>query len=202
MDISKQIKKYRLDSKLSQEDLAEKIFVTRQTISNWENGKNYPDINSLVLLSNLFGVSLDILVKGDLEEMKEEIKKEEIKTEDIKKFNRDGAIFTLLLIVTIVVGLPLFLFLEFVGVAIWLVLFGITMYYARRVEKQNKTYDVQTFREIIAFTEGKKLDEIEKRCEVAKRPYQKALLVICSGLIAAVVPIVMYFLFRLIGFIK
>lgn len=51
-----------------QEDLAEKVFVTRQTISNWENAKNYPDINSLVLLSQLFGVSLDILVKGDLEE--------------------------------------------------------------------------------------------------------------------------------------
>ena len=74
MDISKQIKKYRLDSKLSQEALAEKVFVTRQTISNWETGKNYPDINSLVLSSTLFGVSLDTLVKGDLEEMKEEIK--------------------------------------------------------------------------------------------------------------------------------
>lgn len=197
MDISKQIKKYRLDSKLSQEVLAEKIFVTRQTISNWENGKNYPDINSLVLLSNLFGVSLDILVKGDLEEMKEEIK-----TEDIKKFNRNGTIFTLLLIATIVLVVPLFLFLEFIGVAIWLVIFGVTMYYARCIEKQKKSHDVQTFREIIAFTEGKKLDEIEKRCEVAKRPYQDVLSVICSGLIAAVVTIGMYFLFRLIGYIK
>ncbi|SHK26599.1 DNA-binding transcriptional regulator, XRE-family HTH domain [Clostridium cavendishii DSM 21758] len=202
MDISKQIKKYRLDSKLSQEDLAEKIFVTRQTISNWENGKNYPDINSLVLLSNLFDVSLDILVKGDLEEMKEEIKKEEIKTDDIKKFNRDGEIFTLLLIATGVLVLPLFLFLEFIGVVIWLVIFGATMYYARRVEKQKKTYDVQTFREIIAFTEGKKLDEIEKKCEIAKRPYQDVISVICSGLIAAVVTIGMYFLFRLVGYIK
>ncbi|SHJ87522.1 Transcriptional regulator, contains XRE-family HTH domain [Hathewaya proteolytica DSM 3090] len=197
MDISRQIKKYRLDSKLSQEDLAEKIYVTRQTISNWENGKNYPDINSLVLLSNLFGISLDILVKGDLEEMKEEIK-----TEDIKKFNRDGAIFTLLFITTILLGVPLFLFLEFIGVAIWCVIFGVTMYYGRCVEKQKKAYDVQTFREIVAFTEGKKLDEIEKRCEVAKRPYQDILAVICSGLIAAVVAIGMHFLFRLIGCIK
>ncbi len=197
MNISKQIKKYRLDSKLSQEDLAEKIFVTRQTLSNWENGKTSPDINSLVLLSNLFGVSLDILVKGDLEEMKEEIK-----TEDIKKFNRDGTIFTLLLIATGVLVVPLFVFLEFIGVAIWLVIFGITMYYARRVEKQKKTHDVQTFREIIAFTEGKKLDEIEKRCEVAKRPYQDVISVICSGLITAVVTIGMYFLFRLVGYIK
>lgn len=197
MDISKQIKKYRLDSKLSQEDLAEKIFVTRQTISNWENGKNYPDINSLVLLSTLFGVSLDILVKGDLDEMKEEIK-----TEDIKKFNRDGMIFTILLITTIVLGLPLFLYLRFIGVAIWLVLYGITMYYARCVEKQKKTHDVQTYREIIAFTEGKKLDQIEKSCEVAKRPYQEVISVICSGLIAIVVTIGMYFLFRLIEYIK
>lgn len=197
MNISKQIKKYRLDSKLSQEDLAEKIFVTRQTISNWENGKNYPDINSLVLLSTLFGVSLDILVKGDLDEMKEEIK-----TEDIKKFNRDGMIFTILLITTIVLGLPLFLYLRFIGVAIWLVLYGITMYYARCVEKQKKTHDVQTYREIIAFTEGKKLDQIEKSCEVAKRPYQEVISVICSGLIAIVVIIGMYFLFRLIEYIK
>ncbi len=38
MEFSKQIKKYRLDSNLSQDELAEKVYVTRQTISNWENG--------------------------------------------------------------------------------------------------------------------------------------------------------------------
>ncbi|MCT4596657.1 MAG: helix-turn-helix domain-containing protein [Vallitalea sp.] len=201
MDISKQIKKYRHDLKLSQEDLAEKVFVTRQTISNWENGKNYPDINSLVLLSTLFDVSLDILVKGDLEKMKEEIKTEQIKTEDIKSFDRDGAIFTVLLMTTVVLVVPLFLYLDFIGIAIWLVLFGITMYYAKRIEKQKKTHDIQTYREIIAFTEGKKLDQIEKRCEIGKRPYQKAFLVICSGLITLVITIGMYFLVRLIQYI-
>ncbi|ERI92998.1 transcriptional regulator, Cro/CI family [Clostridiales bacterium oral taxon 876 str. F0540] len=177
--------------------MAEKIFVTRQTISNWENGKNYPDINSLVLLSNLFGVSLDILVKGDLEEMKEEIK-----TEDIKRFNRDGMIFTVLLIATAVLVVPLFLFLNFIGIVIWLVLFGVTMHYAICVEKQKKAHDIQTYREIIAFTEGKKLDQIEKRYEVVKRPYQNVLAVICSGLIALVITIGMYFLFRLIQYVK
>lgn len=193
MDISKQIKKYRLDSKLSQEALAEKVFVTRQTISNWETGKNYPDINSLVLLSTLFGVSLDILVKGDLEEMREEIK-----SEDIKRFNHDGMIFTILLMATVVLCVPLFLYLNFIGIAIWLILFGVTMYYAKRIEKQKKTHDIQTYREIIAFTEGKKLDQIEKRCEIGKRPYQKMFLVICSGLIALVVGLGMYFLLSLI----
>lgn len=63
MELSKQIKKYRTEANLSQEELADKIYVSRQTISNWENGKNYPDIKSLVLMSEVFQVSLDNLVK-------------------------------------------------------------------------------------------------------------------------------------------
>lgn len=47
MELSKQIKKYRAEANLSQEELADKVFVSRQTISNWENNKNYPDIKSL-----------------------------------------------------------------------------------------------------------------------------------------------------------
>ena len=85
MEIGTQIKKYRLASELSQEELAEKIYVTRQTISNWENGRNYPDVKSLLLLSSLFNISLDILVKGDIEEMKEKINEE-----DIRRLNNDG----------------------------------------------------------------------------------------------------------------
>ncbi|MBQ6700520.1 MAG: helix-turn-helix transcriptional regulator, partial [Oscillospiraceae bacterium] len=71
MEIGKQIKKYRSELSLSQEEFADKIFVTRQTVSNWENDKSYPDINSLVLMSNVFGVSLDNLIKGDVDEMNE-----------------------------------------------------------------------------------------------------------------------------------
>lgn len=96
MKIGKQIRKYRTEMELSQDELAEKIFVSRQTISNWENNKNYPDVKSLLLLSSLFSVSLDILVKGDLEEMKEKIK-----SEDIKEFNHLSSIFAVLLLATI-----------------------------------------------------------------------------------------------------
>ena len=63
MELSKQIKKYRTEANLSQEELADKIYVSRQTISNWENEKNYPDIKSLVLMSEVFQVSLDNLKK-------------------------------------------------------------------------------------------------------------------------------------------
>ena len=62
MELNAQIKKYRTELNLSQEELAEKVYVTRQTISNWENGKSYPDIHSLLLLSSLFNVSLDQLI--------------------------------------------------------------------------------------------------------------------------------------------
>ena len=86
MEIGKQIKKYRTELGLSQEEFADKIFVTRQTVSNWENDKNYPDINSLVLMAEIFGVSLDSLVKGDIEKMQEEIKKEELNNTLIQRF--------------------------------------------------------------------------------------------------------------------
>ena len=61
MQVGNQIKKYRDQLHLSQEQLAEKIYVTRQTISNWETNKSYPDIHSLVLLSQIFNVSIDQL---------------------------------------------------------------------------------------------------------------------------------------------
>lgn len=177
MEISRQIKKLRHEADLSQEELADKIYVTRQTISNWENEKNYPDINSLVLLSTLFGVSLDILVKGDLKEMKKQID-----MEDIRKFNRDGAILGGLLLAVVVSVVPLFLFLDFIGIVLWIVLAAISIYYAIRIEKQKKTHDVQTYKEILAFSQGKRLDEIEKIREQGKRPYQTILSVIISGL--------------------
>ena len=70
MELAKHIKAHRGRLGLSQEELAEKIFVSRQTISNWETDRTYPDVQSLLLLSNLFDVSIDSLIKGDVEEMK------------------------------------------------------------------------------------------------------------------------------------
>lgn len=65
MNIGAELKKRRLALKLTQEQVAEKIHVSRQTISNWENEHSYPDIMSVVLLSDLYEVSLDVLLKGD-----------------------------------------------------------------------------------------------------------------------------------------
>lgn len=182
MEIGNQIRKYRTNFKLSQDDLAEKVFVTRQTISNWENNRNYPDIRSLVLLSNVFGISLDILVKGDLEQMKEEIK-----AEDIRKFRRDSRIYSVFLIGMMVLPMPLLRYLKVWGIAIWLLWSGIAIWWAWRIERYKKSHDIHTYKEIVAFMDGKRLDELEKNQEIGKRPYQITMLVLLTTVIALAV---------------
>ena len=59
MEIGKKLKEARLNRDLTQEVIAEKLNVSRQTISNWENEKSYPDIISVIELSNLYSISLD-----------------------------------------------------------------------------------------------------------------------------------------------
>ena len=72
MEIGKKLKDARMKSGFTQETVAEKINVSRQTISNWENEKSYPDIISVIELSSLYSISLDDLLKGD-ERMMEHI---------------------------------------------------------------------------------------------------------------------------------
>lgn len=182
MELNAQIKKYRTELNLSQEELAEKVYVTRQTISNWENGKSYPDIHSLLLLSSLFNVSLDQLIKGDIETMKEIINEQEV-----KKFNYYGNIFSIHFLILIISAVPLFFWLERYAFIPFGVLFAITMFWALKVEKIKKENDIQTYKEIVAFTEGKKLDELHKAVEVGKRPYQNVLKVIISAVVTTAV---------------
>lgn len=65
MDIGSKIKQSRIESGVTQEDAADKLGVSRQTISNWENEKTYPDIISVLKMSELYKVSLDYLLKGE-----------------------------------------------------------------------------------------------------------------------------------------
>ena len=63
MELGAHIKEHRKEKGLSQDDLAERIYVSHQTISNWETGRTYPDVQSLLLLSNVFEVTVDSLSK-------------------------------------------------------------------------------------------------------------------------------------------
>lgn len=193
MELGNQIKKYRNELSLSQDALADKIFVSRQTISNWENDKSYPDVNSLVLLSEVFQVSIDNLIKGDLEEMKEIVKEE-----DKKEFEKVGNIHTIMMIVVAISAVPLISFLGIAGWVIWGILVCVNFYYAFRVEKLKKKFDIQTYREIVAFTEGKNLTELEKAREEGRRPYENILKLIFGGVFGFVIAALMMWIINLI----
>lgn len=65
MKFSDKLKKLRTDNKLTQDQLAEKLFVTRTAISKWETDKGYPGIDSLKQISNLFKISVDDLISDE-----------------------------------------------------------------------------------------------------------------------------------------
>ena len=65
MRIADKIKNDRIQKGYTQEQVAEELLVTRQTISNWENGKSLPDIISIIKMSELYEISLDEMMKGD-----------------------------------------------------------------------------------------------------------------------------------------
>ena len=75
MEISERLKEARQNTGMTQDQVAEKIMVSRVTVSHWENGKSLPDIVSLISLSDLYSISLDELVKGD-SKMTEKVKKD------------------------------------------------------------------------------------------------------------------------------
>lgn len=191
MELGNKIKYYRGEKEFSQEELAERVYVSRQTISNWENNKSYPDINSIVLLSEIFEISIDNLIKGDVEQMKKEIN-----TEDVKKLNFYATMMAILMLVALISLMPMLKFIGLYGFIPYFVLVGGAMFFAIKVDKIKKDNDIQTYKEIVAFTEGKRLDEIQKIEEKAKRPYQKVIDGFLWAAIALLISGIMIFLLR------
>ncbi len=182
MNIGNEIKKRRAQMNLSQEELAEKVYVTRQTVSNWETEKSYPDIHSVLLLSQVFGTTVDALLKEDISQMKSEINQNEI-----KRFNKYSGIFSILLILTILLTVPLIVLLKIPGIIIAVALWAVTMVYAFKVERIKKDNNISTYKEIVAFSEGKTLDEITTQREIGKRPYQRLVAVLIGMGVGAVI---------------
>lgn len=189
MELGAQIKRLRNEHGWNQEQFAEKAYVSRQTVSNWENEKSYPDVHSLLILSDLFGVTLDELIKGDVETMKKEISRD-----NISEYTRWANIYAVMFIIAILLPYPLIKFCSWWGFGGWVIYMAVTMGVAVKVEKLKKKNNIQTYKEIVAFTEGRTLDELEQIREEAKRPYQKILLAIGSGVLALVIMAVMHFL--------
>lgn len=189
MQVGKQIQHYRKKKNLSQDDLAEIIFVSRQSISNWERGATYSDIQNLLLLSKVFEVSLDKLVKGDLETMKQIIHDQEF-----IRYQKDGIIFSLLLIGSPIISTPLILYLDGYGIAISCLILAVAIFYALRIEKFKKKHNLRTYRQIVAYEQGRSLSEIEEAEERGKAPYQRIILPILFGLGIGAIALLFYWL--------
>lgn len=93
MNVGEKIKKIRKMAGMTQEELAEKMNVSRQTISKWEKEISSPDLDSAIALCELFEISLDDFLKGG-----RSVKEEKISLEDMIKINRRNQKMTILLI--------------------------------------------------------------------------------------------------------
>lgn len=166
MKLGGQIREHREAMGLSQDDLAGRIFVSRQTVSNWETGHTYPDVQNLLLLGNLFGITLDELVKGDVGKMDEKIER-----------NRRGIIVlsvaeTILAVLTwalAVVAAPGIL-KDTSGSWVWMnFIYGILALLAVEFVvhvyryKLRKDADVITYRELQAYLRGDEVDRSQRK---------------------------------------
>ena len=168
VEVGNRIREEREGLGISQEELARRIFVSRQTVSNWETGKTYPDVQSLLLLSNLFGASVDSLVKGDVEAMQEEMENYELDRFKIRVFRRIAlallAVGAVMLAVLVVQGerpfSPLFV--------LALVLLAAGTPFAHMADRVERSHDIDTVREVKAFLDGVDPDQIERDRETPR----------------------------------
>lgn len=124
--------------------------------------------------------------------------KEKIYDDEIRAFNRLSNVFALMMVLSLLAWAPLACFLHWWGMALAVILFAFTFFLALRLEKEKKKYVIQSYKEIVAFLEGRRLDEISKAQEVANWPYQKVLLTLGSAALAAVLTGGLLWLFTLV----
>ena len=152
VDIANQIKTRREAMGLSQEELAQKVYVSRNTISNWECGRTYPDLQSLLMLGVLFDTSLDTLVKGDLDVMEERL------AESRKRFNRWAWVMAVGFAMELILLIPLTWKFGWLGLGVILAIWAVTFVGSFRLERIKKDADLVTFDEISAFMEGREVE--------------------------------------------
>ena len=139
MNIGDKIKNAREENKLTQTQASESLMVSRQTISNWENGKSLPDILSVIRMSELYQISLDELLKGD-KAMMDKIEKDIEISKTEKKIIKYAWIFLLVGVIILILdnvfeGNPI---IEFLGGATpWILLALTFLFWILSLNKQN-----------------------------------------------------------------
>lgn len=87
MNFGANLQNLRKKHNLSQEQLAEKLDVSRQAVSKWENGSSYPEMDKLIIISELFNVDIDLLIKGNLD-IKDDKEDREVYEKVYNKFSK------------------------------------------------------------------------------------------------------------------
>ena len=129
MERNAQIKKYRRLLNLSQEELAEKVYVTRQAITKWETDKGIPDVANLIAISDEFGLSLDELIKGDIA-----VKKKIIADSSAKKWH----ILAIVAYIAYFAVCHRILMIGFLIATLFMLLFELRIFIKERIYKQNR----------------------------------------------------------------
>ena len=131
MRVADKIKNARIQKGYTQEQVAENLLVSRQTISNWENGKSLPDIISIIKMSELYELSLDEMMKGDkalLKKVERDVGAVKAEKKLIKFAWISIVIGTILLILgEIIEGNP---FIDFMNGALPWILLGLMLLFA------------------------------------------------------------------------
>lgn len=89
--LNKILKEKRIELKMTQQEVADQLNVTRQTVSSWEVGKSIPDISSLIEISELYNISLDYMLKGD-KNVTEKLKKDTVELNFLRFFSKSTLI--------------------------------------------------------------------------------------------------------------
>ena len=160
MELARQLRTKREERGLSQDEVAKAIFVSRQTISNWENDKTYPDMQSLLLLSRLFDTSIDDLVKGDAARIQQTVKQDSHKM----RLLSCGMVGFSVLAFLFLLGFSLawqepsgFARMgkgNIAGAITFIVLYAIGFGMAIAIDRLKKKHDIVTYREIDRFLKG------------------------------------------------
>ncbi|MCD7824172.1 MAG: helix-turn-helix domain-containing protein [Oscillospiraceae bacterium] len=91
MILSEKLLALRTKAGLSQEDLAEKLDVSRQSVSKWESGSSIPEIDKILKISEIYGVSTDYLLKDEVEELPAEVVVDEFQPDSIREISLEVA---------------------------------------------------------------------------------------------------------------
>lgn len=124
--------------------------------------------------------------------------KKEINKEKVEKFDKVSKQFTVLFAASILAFIPLVVFLKICGVVIWAILYLIVLGFAFKVEKLKKSNDIHTYKEIVAFSKGERLDEIQQQREIGKRPYQAIMSFLASAAIGIAVAAITFIIIELL----